>query len=168
MGQDEGRFGRISRPKRCWAPPGIRPHVPSQVVRESAYIFAAVAPEAGLMTSLVLPTANTAMMNLFLEHVSQSFENYFIVMQVDQAGWHRSKELIVPENIRLIEQPTYSPEVNPVEHLWEELREKYLHNRLFASLDLLVEVLCQGLNELTEDKERLRSMMSFPHLNVSL
>ncbi len=168
MGQDEGRFGRISRPKRCWAPPGIRPHVPSQVVRESVYIFAAVAPGAGLMTSLVLPSANTAMMNLFLEHVSQSFEKYFIVMQVDQAGWHRSKELIVPANIRLIEQPAYSPEVNPVEHLWEELREKYLHNRLFSSLDLLVEVLCHALNELTDDKERLTSMMSFPHLNVSV
>jgi putative transposase len=168
MGQDEGRFGRISRPKRCWAPPGIRPHVPSQVVRESVYIFAAVAPLAGLMTSLVLPAANTAMMNLFLEHVSQSFEKYFIVMQVDQAGWHRSKELIVPANIRLIEQPAYSPEVNPVEHLWEELREKYLHNRLFSSLDLLVEVLCQALNELTDDTERLSSMMSFPHLNVSI
>ena len=168
MGQDEGRFGRISRPKRCWAPPGIRPHVPSQVVRESVYIFAAVAPGAGLMTSLVLPSANTAMMNLFLEHVSQSFENSFIVMQVDQAGWHRSKELLIPANIRLIEQPAYSPEVNQVSHLWEELREKYLHNRLFSSLDLLVEVLCQGLNELTEDKERLRSMMSFPHLNVSI
>jgi hypothetical protein len=168
MGQDEGRFGRISRPKRCWAPPGMRPQVPSQVVRESVYVFAAVAPGAGLMTSLVLPAANTAMMNLFLEHVSQSLENYFIVMQVDQAGWHRSKELSVPANIRLLEQPAYSPEVNPVEHLWEELREKYLHNRLFSSLDLLVEVLCQGLNELTEDKERLRSMMSFPHLNVSI
>jgi hypothetical protein len=167
MGQDEGRFGRISRPKRCWAPPGIRPRVLSQVVRESVYIFAAVAPGAGLMTSLVVPSANTAMMNLFLEHVSQSFENYLIVMQVDQAGWHRSKELIVPANIRLIEQPAYSPEVNPVEHLWEELREKYLHNRLFSSLDLLLEVLCQALNELTEDKERLRSMMSFPHLNVT-
>ena len=64
MAQDEGRFGRISRPKRCWAPPGIRPHVPSQVVRESMYVFAAVAPSLGLMTSLVLPTANTAMMNI--------------------------------------------------------------------------------------------------------
>lgn len=168
MGQDEGRFGCISRPKRCWAPPGMRPRVPSQVVRESVYVFAAVAPGAGLMTSLVLPAANTAMMNLFLEQVSQNFENYFIVMQVDQAGWHRSKELLIPANIRLIEQPASSPEVNPVEHLWEELREKYLHNRLFSSLDLLVEVLCQGLGELTDDKERLRSMMSFPHLNVSV
>jgi putative transposase len=168
MGHDEGRFGRINRPKHCWAPPGMRPQVPSQVVRESVYIFAAVAPGAGLMTSLVLPAANTATMNLFLEHVSQSFKDYFIVMQVDQAGWHHSKELLVPANIRLIEQPAYSPEVNPVEHLWEELREKYLHNRLFSSLDSLVEVLCQGLNELTEDKERLRSMMSFPHLNVTI
>ena len=168
MGQDEGRFGRISRPKRCWAPPGMRPQVPSQVVRESVYVFAAVAPEAGLMTALVLPSANTAMMNLFLEHVSQSFKNYFLVMQVDQASWHRSKELIVPANIRLIEQPAYSPEVNPVEHLWEELREKYLHNRLFSSLDPLVEVLCQGLGELTEDKERLRSLMFFPHFKVSI
>jgi|SRR6266446_5947462 len=91
---------RTGRPKRCWAPPGIRPHVPSQVVGESVYIFAAVAPGVGLMTSLVLPSANTAMMNLFLEHVSQSFENYFMVMQVDQADWYRSKELIVPANIR--------------------------------------------------------------------
>jgi len=103
MAQDEGHFGRISRPKRCWAPPGIRPHVPSQVVRESVYIFAAVAPEAGLMASLILPSADTATMNLFLKHLSQSFENYFLVMQVDQAGWHRSKELLVPTNIRLIE-----------------------------------------------------------------
>ena len=168
MAQDEGRFGRISRPKRCWAPPGIRPQVPAQVVRESMYVFAAAAPSLGRLVALVLPTANTAMMNHFLSHVSQTFADFFIVMQVDQAGWHRSKELVVPANIRLIEQPPYSPEVNPVEHLWEELREKYLHNRLFSSLDPLVEVLCQGLNELTEDTERLRSMMSFPHLNVSL
>ena len=70
MGQDEGRFGRISRPKRCWAPPGIRPHAPAQVVRESVYVSAAVAPDAGLMTALILPDANTDMMNLFLEHLS--------------------------------------------------------------------------------------------------
>jgi putative transposase len=168
MAQDEGRFGRISRPKRCWAPPGIRPQAPAQVVRESMYIFAAVAPSLGRLATLVLPTANTAMMNLFLAHVSQTFADYFMVMQVDQAGWHRSKELSVPENIRLIEQPAYSPEVNPVEHLWEELREKDLHNKIFPSLDPLIEVLCQGLNELADDTERVSSMMGFPHLNVSI
>lgn len=103
------------------------------------------------MTSLILPSADTAMMNLFLAQVAEDFANYFIVMQVDQAGWHRAKDLHVPENIRLIFQPAYSPEVNPVEHLWEEVREKYLHNRIFPSLEDLIEVLCQALTELTED-----------------
>jgi putative transposase len=147
-------------------PPGIRPKVPRQVIRESCYVYAAVAPEQGLMTSLILPSADTAMMNLFLAQVAQDFAEYFIVMQVDQAGWHWAKDLQVPENIRLIFQPPYSPEVNPVEHLWEELREKYLHNRVFSSLEELVEVLCQALSELTGEKERLRSMMFFPHFRV--
>jgi DDE superfamily endonuclease len=168
MAQDEGRFGRISRPKRCWAPPGLRPLAPAQMVRESMYVFAAVAPARGLLSALVLPSANTAMMNLFLDQLSQTLADFFIVMQVDQAGWHRSKELVIPANIRLIQQPPYSPEVNPVEHLWEELREKYFHNRIFSSLDLFVDELCRGLNELTDDKARLTSMMSFPHLNVPI
>ncbi len=106
------------------------------------------------------------MMNLFLAQVAQDFAEYFIVMLVDQAGWHRAKDLQVPENIRLIFQPPYSPEVNPVEHLWEKLREKDLHNRVFSSLEELVEVLCQALSELTDEKERLRSMMFFPHFRV--
>ena len=101
----EGRFGRGSHPKRAWAPPGVRPKVGRQVVRESSYVYAAVAPEQGLMTSLILPSANTAMMNLFLAQVAQDFADYFIVLQVDQAGWHRAKDLQVPENIRLIFQP---------------------------------------------------------------
>jgi DDE superfamily endonuclease len=168
MAQDEGRFGRINTPKRAWAPAGIRPKVPRQIIRQSSYVYAAVAPEQGLMTSLILPSADTAMMNLFLAHVGEVFTDYFIVMQVDQAGWHRSKELQVPGNIRLIFQPAYSPEVNPVEHLWEELREKYLHNLVFSSLDELIEVLCTGLNQLTDDQERLRSMMFFPHFRVEV
>jgi hypothetical protein len=72
------------------------------------YVFAAFAPSLGRLVSLVLPTANTAAMNLFLEHLSQTLADYFIVMQVDQAGWHRSRELIIPSNIRLIQQPAYS------------------------------------------------------------
>ncbi|WP_420917151.1 transposase [Dictyobacter halimunensis] len=80
---------------------------------------------------------------------------------------HRTALLAhIPENIRLIFQPAYSPEVNPVEHLWEELREKYLHNRVFSSLENLIGVLCQALCELTVDKERLHSMMFFPHFRM--
>ncbi len=95
----------------------MRPKAPGQVIREFSYVNAAVAPEQGLMTCLILPSADTEMMNLFLAQLDQDFADYFLVMQVDQAGWHRAKDLKVAENIRLIYQPPYSPEVNPVEHL---------------------------------------------------
>src|SRR6266699_6246573 len=88
-------------PTDARAPPGIRPHAPAQLIRESVYVFAAVAPATGELVSLILPESNTAMMNLFLEQVSQAFSKYFIVMQVDQAGWHGSNELVIPSNIRL-------------------------------------------------------------------
>jgi putative transposase len=159
---------RISRAKRCWAPPGVRPHVPSQVVREDPYVYAAVAPQEGLLTSLILPEASTQMMKRFLEHLSQTYSQYFIVMQVDGAGWHHSQELVLPAHLRLIQPPPYSPEVNPLEHIWDELREKYVHNRVFSSLEPLMEVRCQGLNDLADDPKRLRSFTAFPHLNVTI
>jgi putative transposase len=168
LAQDEGRFGRISRPKSCWAPPGVRPLVPSQIVRESLYVFAAVAPSLGTICSLILPDANTESMNIFLQHVSQTFSDYFLVMQVDQAGWHQARELVIPENIRLIKQPPYSPEVNPVEHIWDDIREKHFHNRVFDSLDSLTEKLCNALNALASNSERITSMTLFPHLKVVL
>ena len=168
LAQDEGCFGRISRPKSCWAPPGIRPLAPAQVVREAVYVFAAVAPSLGQICSLILPTVNTEMMNIFLKHVSQTFSDYFLVMQVDQASWHLSHSLVIPENIRLIKQPPYSPEVNPVEHIWDDIREKYFHNRVFSSLDLLIDKLCHALNTLADSPQRITSMTNFPHLQVVL
>jgi hypothetical protein len=167
MAEDEGRFGRVSIPRRAWAPPGVRPRAPRQIVREYTYVYAAVAPAEGKMTSLILPTANTAMMQLFLEHVSHTFAEYFIVMQVDQAGWHQAKDLIVPDNIRLIAQPAYSPELNPVEHLWEELREKHFPNLALATLDEVIEKVCDGLKQLEANPERLRSMTYFPHFRFA-
>ncbi len=85
MAQDEGCFGRISRAKRCWAPPGVRPHALTQVVREYLYVYAAVAPALGQMVALILPEASTAMMNRFLEEVSRVFSTYFIVMPTNCA-----------------------------------------------------------------------------------
>ena len=167
MVQDEARFGRSTQPRKCWAPAGIRPCTPQPVIREAIYAFAAIAPQLGQMTSLILPSADTDMMTLFLEQVSKDFADAFIVMQVDGAGWHCSQDLQLPENIRLIFQPPYSPELNPVEHLWDELREKYFPNRLFSSLDALQEQLCKGLNELAADPDQLCSMTYFPHIRVA-
>jgi putative transposase len=166
MAQDEGCFGRISIPRRCWAPLHMRPRVARQIVREYVYVYSAVAPSIGKILSLLLPRADTAMMNLFLEHVSQELSEYFIVMQVDRAGWHDTEELIIPENIRLILQPAYSPELNPVEHVWDYLRENYFHNWAASTLKQVIEVLIDGLQHLTADVELLQSMTNFPHLRV--
>ena len=130
-------------------------------------MYAAVAPEKGEMTALLLPATNTSMMNIFLHHVSTTFSNYFIVMQTDQAGWHKAKDLLIPENIRLIYQPAYSPELNPVEHLWDDIREKAFYNRTFPSLDVVINTLCDQLLRLEGNSELLRSMTYFPHFRMA-
>lgn len=163
MAQDEACFGRICISRRSWAPKHIRPLVPRHIVREYVYVYAVVAPKEGKMTSLLLPCADTAMMNLFLEHVSRTFSQYFLVIQVDQAGWHSAKDLVIPENIRLIPQPPYSPELNPVEHIWEEIREKAISSRVFPSLDAVIDTLCDQLRQLEDNSKLLHSMTSFPH-----
>lgn len=168
MASDEGRFGRTGEVRACWCPPGVRPLIAKQQVRQYLYAFTAVAPALGQVCSLVLPFANTAMMNLFLQHLSSEFAQYFIVLQLDRAGWHRAKHLEVPENIRLLPQPAYSPELMPVEHIWEEIREKYFYNRIFNSLDAVEATLCQALKDLMDAPEHIRSMTFFPHLRITV
>ena len=165
--QDEGRFGRISDVRRAWSPLGTRPQAPRQVIRTYLYVFTAVCPALGRMTSLILPWANTEMMNIFLRQVAEDFSDYFILMLTDQAGWHVSQRLQVPENIRLIKLPPRSPELNPSEHIWEELREKNFANKALKDLDDVENKLCQGLNDLASNPEKLRSMTNFPYLNFT-
>ena len=107
------------------------------------------------------------MMELFLKEVSQDFADYFIIMQVDQASWHISDKLNIPENIRLIRQPSGSPELNPVEHLWEAIRENYFYNEVFDSLNKVMDTLCEGLNFFNSVPEKLKSMTYFPHLRIT-
>ena len=164
MVEDEARFGRISSVQRTWAPRGIRPTVPHQIVRESRYAYAAVAPAQGNMTTLVLPQANTAMMNLFLAQVASDFADSFVVMHVDGAGWHTSAELQVPEHIRLIVQPAYRPQLNPVEHLWDDIREKEFPHVLHESLEAVEHAVSDGLRRLAAVPDTLRSMTFFPHM----
>src|SRR5512138_1848187 len=123
MFQDEGRFGRISNPRRCWAPRGTRPDVPAQIVREYTYAYAAVSPHDGTMDSLVLPQVNEQAMSIFLQEVSDRHPDEFILMVMDGAGWHKAKALAIPSNMALYFLPPYSPKLNPVEHIWDSIRE---------------------------------------------
>ena len=139
----------------------------SQRVPESLYVFAAVCPQLGHLTALILPYANSQMMTLFTPEVAAELPDHFMVMLVDQAGWHLSGQVTIPENIRLLPQLAGSPELNPAEHLWEELREKNLPNQSFPSLDTLENTLCAGLTQLAADPNRVRSLTDFPYMRVT-
>ena len=162
MFQDEGRFGRISTPRRCWAPRGIRPTVPNQIVREYTYAFVALSPHDGEMDSLILPWVNEQAMSMFLLEVSNRHPNEFILMVMDGAGWHRAKALSVPENMTLIFLPPYSPELNPVEHVWEHIRENGFHNKAFSTIDAVEDQLMESLRALENDPASVASMTGFP------
>lgn len=161
MFQDEGRFGRINDPRRCWAPPGVRPQVGAQLVREYSYAFAAVSPHDGTLDSLILPEVDTETMSIFLAEVAARHPQEFILMVLDGAGWHKAKGLKIPENIRLIPLPPYSPQLNPAEHLWEEIREKWFTNLVFDSLDAVENHLTEALRTLEQNQEKVRSLASF-------
>ena len=135
--------------------------MPCQTIRECTYAYAAVNPFSGDMISLVLPYTNTRVMNIFLEEVSVRQADRFTLMFLDQAGWHTAKDLIVPPNIWLAFIPAYSPELNPTEHIWDELREKYFHNIAFDGISVVEDVLAIGLRDLEYDMARVQSMSGF-------
>ena len=132
------------------------------LTHEYTYAYAAVDVVSGELDSLILPHVNTHCMQLFLDEVGQRHPDDHIVMVLDGAGWHASHALIVPANIYLLPLPPYAPELNPVEHLWDELREKFFHNLAFDSLDALEDRLEFALNTLEQNQPTIKSIVRWP------
>jgi hypothetical protein len=167
MFQDEARFGRMARIRRCWSPAPLRPVVRNGYEREFTYVYGGVSPLAGQLDWSLTEKMNTTNMSTFLRQVSQAHPEEFIVMVVDGASSHKAKELVVPENIRLIPLPGYSPELNPQEHIWDEVREKAFPNMVLDQMALVVERLKHGMSSLAADAERVRGITAWPWI-VSL
>ena len=164
--QDEVRFGRISDRRRCWAPGPSRPVVASQVVRAFLYASTAVCPWDGQLSSLVLPWVDTDTMSRFLLHTGQRFAGDDCMMFLDGAGWHTAHDLRPPPHIQIEFLPSWSPELNPAEAIWECLREDYIGHQVFDSLDQVEESVCAGLHALHNDSKRVQSMTNFRWLKT--
>jgi transposase len=130
--------------------------------REFVYVYGSVSPREGDFDWKICPQMNTHRMNDFLRQVSRKHPADFIVMIVDGASSHRGKDLVIPENIRLLPLPAYSPELNPQEHLWDEIREKEFPNRVFDSLEGVRKQLKSGLVRLARDRKRVSSITAWP------
>ena len=168
MFQDEARFGRINNVRRCWAPKPVRPLCQAMLTHEYTYVYGAIDVATGQMESLILPQANSDCMQIFLDEVAQRHPDERIMMVIDGAGWHCSHTLKVPDNIYLLKLPPYAPELNPIEHVWDELREKYFHNRTFKSLDALEDHLMMALQSSEANPDTLRSIVAWPWIMEAL
>lgn len=144
--------------------------MPKQAIREYAYAYAAVAPATGEVDSLILPNMSAAAMQIFLDELSARHKDELVLLFMDGAPSHHAGEdkLKIPENIRPTFQPSYSPEVNPSEHLWDEMREKHFRNRAFSSMEAVEKRLVESLLYLESNPDRMRSLTSFPWIEQAL
>jgi putative transposase len=151
MFQDEAGFGRINKPKHCWCFPGTRPAVPCHHVREYRHAYGAVEPLTGESFFLVMHSCDTGSMNVFLQELSREYPRDKIILVCDGATWHKSKALEIPENIRIVLLPPATPEMNPIEQVWKEIRKRGFRNECFKTLDKVIDRLCDVICDMSKD-----------------
>ena len=156
---DEARVGQKNKITRRWAPRGTRPSAPSDQRTQSAYIFGAICPAEGKAAGLILPRCTTQAMALHLEEISLAIApGHHAVLMLDQAGWHLSPKLKVPDNITLLPLPSKSPELNPVETVWQYMRDNWLSNRVFSSYPDILDHCCEAWNRLVDQPWTIMSI----------
>jgi hypothetical protein len=129
---------------------------------ESAYLFGAICPGRAVGAAMITPHANVEAMNLHLSEIStQVASGARAVLVCDGAGWHqRGKQLQVPDNITLLTLPPYTPELNPMENVWEYLRQNKLCAMVWDTYDDIVEACKNAWHFLINDPDRIRSIGS--------
>ena len=149
--QDEARIGQKNKLTRRWARRGTRPRAPRDQRTEWAYIFGAICPAKGKGAGLVMPWCDTDAMAAHLIEISAAVDpGAHAVLIVDQAGWHLTPKLAIPDNITVLALPPRSPELNPVENVWQFMRDNWLSNRIFKSYEDIVALCCQAWNNLID------------------
>ena len=132
-----------------WAEKGVRPTVVVKHGYKNFYVYSSVSPITGEHISLFLPFVNTSMMNLYLDHMSDAIGDKQCFLIMDQAGWHKSGELKCHSNIEIVYLPPYSPELNPVERLWQWLKRHSLRNRFHLDLEAMMDAVQECLQTAT-------------------
>jgi hypothetical protein len=151
--------GQQTKLTRRWAKRGTRPSAPKDQRRASAWLFGAICPAEGKAAGIVMPRCNSEAMSMHLEEIAfHVAPGAHAVLLLDQAGWHGSAELVVPPNITLMPLPPRCPELNPVENIWQFMRDNWLSNRIFSSYDDIVDHCCFAWNKLADQPWRIMSI----------
>jgi len=136
--QDEARFGQQGTLTRQWAIKGTRPAAWRQTQYEYLYVFGAACPQTGQTVGLLAPYLNIDTVNAFFRQFEKEVDsNIHVFLVWDQAGFHMSQKVEIPKNVTIIPLPPYSPQLNPIEKLWQYLRQHYWANRIYEGYDHL-------------------------------
>jgi DDE superfamily endonuclease len=168
MFADEARFGRMNRPRPCWAPTGVRPEVAAQLIREYIYLYGAVCPKDGKCVYLIMPAADTSCFQIYLDVLSRKCRRQHVLLVLDGAPNHQCGLLAIPANISLLFLPPYSPELNPKENLWDEIREKIFKNLALKSMNAVRAKLREAVLYIESNPELVTSITSFPYIARSI
>ena len=174
------RVGQKNPQARIWAKRGTRPRKPADQRYSNAYLFGAICPTLGKGAALVLPRANTEMMQSLpgrqlrskcreghLEEISLCVTpGAQGVVLMDRAGWHTTGKLDIPKNITIILLPSRSPELNPAENIWQYLRDNWLSNRVFEDYEDILDATTDAWNRLIKQPDTIRSIGSREWINV--
>ncbi|WP_083201807.1 IS630 family transposase [Streptococcus himalayensis] len=133
---------------KSWVPKGVRPHVHSHYIREYRYCYGAVDAHTGESFFIIAGGCNTDWMNEFLRQLSQAYPNDYILLVMDNAVWHKSRTLEKPTNIGFEFIPPYTPEMNPIEQVWAEIRKRGFKNKAFKTLDDVINKLQEVIQRL--------------------
>ncbi len=155
---DEHRIGLKPVLHKVWAPQGQRPLIKTYPRYEWLYLYAFVQPQTGKTVWYILPELNTAAFQVVLNNFASSLdasEKKHIMLVMDNASWHTSPKLVLPEGVETVYQPPYSPELQPAEHLWS-LSDELITNRCLQNLDDLERRLSVQCERLMQNPERVK------------
>jgi transposase len=161
--EDEHRIGLHPVMRRVWVEAGETPIAIVNWKREWLWLYAFVQPQTGETYWWLLPYVNTELFNRVLKDFAEHFQvgpNKRVILPLDQAGWHTTEKLQVPEGIHLLHLPAYSPELQPAERLWP-LTNEPLVNQAFESMDEMEEVVYQRCRQLLQQQDLIRGLTSY-------
>ena len=160
--QDEARVGQKGSLEYVWAPIGSRPPAVRDNRYDSVYLFGAVCASRAVGAAVIMPAANCEAMNDHLTEIaSQVAPGAHAVIVCDGAGWHqRGETLRVPDNLTLLPLPPYSPELNPMENVWDYLRGNKLSHQVWNTYEAIVRACAEAWRFLIADPDRIRSIAS--------
>jgi len=161
---DEMRYGLMPLTRKMWCRRGIRAIAPSRREYKNGYLYGALEVSGTGSEFLLSPNVNKDVDKLFLDQVAKSDSNSIHIVIGDGAGFHHKENAgELPENIRIITLPSYCPELNPAEKLWDIIKDG-ICNKNWESLRKLEDAIIEGLHPFWEDPKRVASLIGSSYL----